>query len=124
MKLEMEYLYLKWISPKTGQKHIIGALCVKNGKYYFKLVKGYTKIKEEIEFPSNAIPFYDENKIYESKELFSIFKIRLPDIKKYSESEMKELLEEYKLETYDEFEMLKLTSGRLRLDNFIVEGEI
>ena len=30
----MEYLYLKWISNKTGKKHVIGALCRKNAKYF------------------------------------------------------------------------------------------
>lgn len=120
----MEYLYLKWISPKTSEKHVIGALCRKNGKYYFKLVKGYTKIKDEIEFPSNTIPVLDENKIYESNILFAIFRIRLPNITKCSENELKKFMEKYNLETCDEFEMLKATSGKFRLDNFIVEGEL
>lgn len=120
----MKYLYLKWISYKTGKKHVIGALCRKDGKYYFKLVKGYSKLKDEIEFPSNIIPFSDENRIYESNILFSIFRIRLPDITKYSENELNKFLEQYNLDTCDEFEILKATSGKLRLDNFVVEGEL
>lgn len=120
----MEYLYLKWISNKTVNKHVIGALCRKDWKYYFKLVKDYSRLKEKIEFPSNIIPFSDENRIYESNILFAIFRIRLPDITRYSESELNKLLEQYKLDTYDEFKMLKATSGKLRLDNFIVEGEL
>ena len=119
----MNYLYLKWFDNKTNKKYVIGALYRKYGKYYFKLINGYSKLIKEINFPSNIIPFKDENKIYESKSLFSVFKERLPDITKYTENELKEILEKYKMETYDEFEMLKATKGKLRLDNFIVEGE-
>lgn len=120
----MDYLYLKWFDIKTNKKYVIGALYKKDNKYYFKLVKGYSKIAKKINFPSNTIPFNNENKIYESKNLFSIFKIRLPDITKYTEEEFKELLKEYNLKDYDEFKLLEITKGMLRDDNFIVEGEI
>ena len=120
----MDYLYLKWFDYKTNKKYVIVALYKKDGKYYFKLVKDYLKLAEKIDFPSNTIPFNNENKIYESKNLFSIFKVMLPDINKFSEEELKQLLKEYSLDTYDEFELLKVTKGNLRLDNFSVEGEI
>lgn len=120
----MDYLYLKWFDYKTNKKYVIGALYRRNGKYYFKLVKDYLKLVEKINFPSNTIPFNNENKIYESKNLFSIFKVMLPEANKLSEEEIKELLKEYNLYTYDEFELLKATKGKLRLDNFFVEGEI
>ena len=119
----MDYLYLKYIDYKTNKKYIIGALYKKENKYYFKLVKDFYKKIEKIDFPINTIPFNDENKIYESEELFDIFKIRLPDISKYTENELSDLLKEYKQETYDEFEFLRITKGKLRIDNFIVEGE-
>ncbi len=48
----------------------------------------------------------------------------LPDVNKLFEEELKELLKEYNLDTYDEFELLKATKGNLRVDNFSVEGEI
>ena len=120
----MDYLYLKWIEPETKKKYIIGALYKRQEKYYFKLKKGYNKIQKQKGIPTNMILFDDENKIYESKQLFSIFKVRLPDIKQYTKEGLKELLEEYNLERYDEFEMLKKTKGRLKKDNFILEGEI
>lgn len=119
----MDFLYLKWFDHKTNKKYVIGALYRKYNKYYFKLVNGYHKIVKETGFPSNILPFKNENKIYESKNLFSIFKQRLPDITKYTEKELKELLEKYNFDIYDEFEMLKATKGSLRLDNFILEGE-
>ncbi len=120
----MDYLYLKWFDYKTDKKYVIGALYKRNGKYYFKLVKDYSKLVEKIDFPSNTIPFNNENKIYESKKLFSIFQVMLPDVNKLFEEELKELLKEYNLDTYDEFELLKATKGNLRVDNFSVEGEI
>ena len=120
----MDYLYLKWIEPKTNKKYVIGALYKRSEKYYFKLVKGYTSLKSKINFPSNIFLFKNENTIYESKELFSIFKVRLPNIKQYTKQELQELLKEYDLEKYNEFEMLRKTKGRLKLDNFILEGEL
>lgn len=119
----MDYLYLKYFDYKTNKKYVIGALYKKQNKYYFKLVKNFLKKVEKIDFPINMFPFYDENKIYESEELFAIFKIRLPDINKYTNEELNSLLKEYNLENYDEFEFLKVTKGKLRLDNFILEGE-
>ena len=119
----MDYLYFKWIEPKTEKKYVIGALYKRQEKYYFKLKKGYSKLKKEKGIPDNMILFNDENKIYESKQLFSIFKVRLPDIKEYTKEQLKELLQEYNLEKYNEFEMLRKTKGRLKRDNFILEGE-
>ena len=120
----MDYLYLKWIDPYTKKKYVIGALYKRQEKYYFKLRNGYNKLQNKKGFPDNMILFDSENKIYESRKLFSIFKVRLPDINQYTKEQLKELLEEYNLEKYDEFEMLRKTKGRLKKDNFILEGEI
>ena len=120
----MEYLYLKWIDYDTNKKYVIGALYKKYDKYYFKLIDGYSNLVKQIKIPSNVIPFKDKRKIYESKSLFPIFKERLPNIENYTEIELKELLKKYNLSSYDEFEILKVTEGKLKLDNFIIEGEI
>lgn len=122
----MEYLYLKWIDYKTNKKYLIGALFrnKEQGKYYFKMSKEHVEKAIEDKVINKAIlPFSDFDKIYESDELFAIFKIRLPKIDKYSEDELKELLDELNMEEYDDFEYLKKTKGILITDKFIVEEE-
>lgn len=122
----MEYLYLKWIDYKTNKKYLIGALFrdKEKGKYYFKLSRTHVeKAIEENIIAEAALPFSDYDRIYESDEMFAIFKIRLPKLERYSEDELKELLEELDMKEYDEFEYLKKTKGVLMTDRFIIEEE-
>ena len=122
----MEYLYLKWIDYRTDKKYLIGALFrdKEKGKYYFKMSKEHVeKELEEGAINEALLPFSDFDKIYESDEIFSVFKIRLPKIEKYSEDELKEMLNELEMNEYDEFEYLRKTKGILITDKFIVEGE-
>lgn len=122
----MEYLYLKWNDYKTNTKYLIGALFrdKEKGKYYFKLSKTHIENAVEKGVISKAIiPFSDFNKIYESDNIFSIFKIRLPNIERYSSEELQELLSDLDMDEFDEFEYLKKTNGILATDNFIVEEE-
>lgn len=118
----MEYLYLKWIDYKTNKKYLIGGLFKQNGKYYFKLSKTHIeKALEEKVISKAVLPFSDYNKIYESDEIFEIFKIRLPKIERYSKEELEALLKALEMEKYDEFEYLRRTKGQLITDKFIVE---
>ncbi len=118
----MEHLYLKWIDYKTNKKYLIGALFKQNGKYYFKLSKTHIEKALEEKVISKAIlPFSDYDKIYESDEIFEIFKIRLPKIERYSKEEFQGLLNDLGMNNYGEFEYLKKTKGVLYTDNFIVE---
>ena len=122
----MEYLYLKWIDYKTNKKYLIGALCRDkvNKKYYFKMSKEHVeKALNDNAISKAMLPFYDLNQIYESDQIFSIFKVRLPKIETYSEDELKELLDSLDMNEYDEFEYLKKTKGILMTDKFIVEEE-
>lgn len=122
----MEYLYLKWLDYETNKKYLIGALFrdKQKRKYYFKLSKSHVeKAIEEKVISKPILPFSDYDKIYESDEIFAIFKIRLPRIERYSEEELKFLLEELDMKEYDEFEYLRKTKGELMTDNFIVEEE-
>lgn len=122
----MEYLYLKWIDYRTNKKYLIGALFrdKEKSKYYFKLSKKHIeKASEENEIIKSILPFSDYDKIYESNEIFAIFKIRLPRIDRYSEEELKELLKELDMKEYDDFEYLRKTKGILMTDKFIVEEE-
>ncbi|MCI8277829.1 MAG: hypothetical protein HFJ46_08035 [Clostridia bacterium] len=122
----MEYLYLKWIDYKTNKKYLIGALFrdKEKNKYYFKLSQNHIeKAIEENVISKQMLPFSDFDKIYESDEIFAIFKIRLPKIEKFSSEELRILLEDLEMKEYDEFEYLRKTNGILMTDNFIVEEE-
>lgn len=119
----MDVLYLKWKDPDSDKKYIIGALCRRENKYYFKLSKEHVEDAIKHGFSMFTIPFSDFNRIYESDEIFSIFKIRLPKIENYDEEDLKELLDEMKMEKFDEFEYLEKTKGIISQDNFVVEKE-
>ena len=81
-----------------------------------------TAIQEKV-ISEALLPFYDLDKIYESDEIFAIFKVRLPKIETYSQEEMKELLEDLEMDEYDEFEYLRKTKGMLVTDKYILEEE-
>lgn len=119
----MDILYLKWESPLNNEKYIIGALCKKDNKYYFKLSQKHVEDAIKNGFSMITIPFSDFDKIYESETLFSIFKIRIPKIENFDEDEMQELLEELGTEEFDEFTYLEKTKGILLTDHFIIEKE-
>lgn len=122
----MEYLYLKWIDYKTNKKYLIGALFrdKEKGKYYFKLSKAHVeKALKEKAISEIILPFSDYDKIYESDEIFAIFKIRLPKLEKYSDEELEELLKDLDMKEYDDFEYLRKTKGMLETDNFVIEEE-
>lgn len=122
----MEYLYLKWIDYKTNKKYLIGALFrdKEKGKYYFKLSKSHVeKALKEKAISEVILPFSDYDRIYESDEIFAIFKIRLPKLERFSEEELQEFLKDLGMEEYDEFEYLRITNGILETDKFIVEEE-
>lgn len=119
-----EYLYLKFYDYKTDKKYLIGALYRKDGKYYFKMSKQHVEeaLKNGI-YSKVILPFDDLDTIYESQEIFAIFKIRLPRIEEYSKEELDLLLKELNMKEYDEFEYLRKTKGVLMTDHFIVEEE-
>ncbi len=122
----MEYLYLKWVDFRTNKKYLIGALFrnKEKNKYYFKMSKIHVeKAISEKSISRAILPFSDLDRIYESNQIFSIFKIRLPKIEKFSEEEKAELLASLNMEEYDEFEYLKRTKGIIMTDHFIVEEE-
>lgn len=122
----MEYLYLKWIDYKTNKKYLIGALFrdKEKGKYYFKLSKAHVeKALKEKAISEIILPFSDYERIYESDEIFAIFKIRLPKLEKYTDEELEELLKDLDMQEYDDFEYLRKTKGMLETDNFVIEEE-
>ena len=62
--------------------------------------------------PLIAFPNLDE--VYESYDIFPAFSSRLPDKRR---KDVKEILEKYKLEVYDAFELLKKSGGKLPTDS-------
>ncbi len=121
----MKYLYLKWVDYKTQNKYVIGALCkdIRTNKYYFKLSEDYINIANQAGFSMAVLPFSDTNRIYESDSLFSFFKIRVPKVERLDEEDLKDLLEEYDMAEFDEFEFLRKTKGEIMTDSFILEEE-
>ena len=122
----MEYLYLKWIDYKTDKKYLIGALFrdKEKGKYYFKLSKAHVeKALKDGAISEIILPFSDYERIYESDEIFAIFKIRLPKLERYNKEELEELLKDLDMTEYDDFEYLRKTKGMLETDNFVIEEE-
>ena len=63
----------------------------------------------------NLIQAFPEVKKYESKELFPAFAGRLPDKKRVN---IAEILKKYGLDSYDGYELLKKSGGRLPIDTF------
>ena len=122
----MEYLYLKWIDYRNNKKYLIGALFrdKQKGKYYFRLSKAHVeKAIKDGAISEIILPFSDYDKIYESNEIFAIFKIRLPKLENYETEELEELLKDLDMKEYDDFEYLRKTKGMLETDNFVVEEE-
>ena len=122
----MKYLYLKWVNYRTNKKYLIGVLFrdKKRHKYYFKMSRKHVEKAIQEKVISRALlPFYDLDKIYESDEIFAIFRVRLPKIEMYSQEELKELLEDFEMDEYDEFEYLRKSKGKLVTDKYILEEE-
>lgn len=106
-----DYIYLIWKSDLTRRQYIVGQLS-KNGQYEFQYY-GEFKEAQEAGF-TLLILFSSTEKVYQSKELFSVFKSRLPDRKR---KDIDKILNKYGLESYDSYELLKRSGARLPIDN-------
>lgn len=108
-----DYIYLVWKDYNTRKRYTIGELS-KNGKYEFKY-----RTEDVNEAMKNGfeplIAFPNVNEIYESYDIFPAFSSRLPDKRR---KDVKEILAKYKLESYDAFELLKKSGGKLPTDSF------
>ena len=73
------YTFLvKWKNP-DNISHTVGALSKDNNMYYFRYNSNKALLDEAKAKGFKWVPtFWDENKIYASKELFDFFKSRLP----------------------------------------------
>ena len=106
-----KYLYLIWKDPKTRQNFTIGKLG-RGAKYYFEYADDIGKAENNGWSKFDVFP---EEKVYESDVLFPVFASRLPDRKR---RDIEKILEKYELSSFDEFELLRKSEGRLPIDTY------
>ena len=99
--IRSDYLYLIWKNPQTRSRHLIGTL-KKNEKYEFQYSQDIKKCQEK--GFDLLVSFPDINKKYVSENLFPEFLSRIPGPNRI---DIKDILEKYKLESYNAFELLK-----------------
>lgn len=105
-------LLVIWQDNVTRLRWVIGSL-TKKDSYEFQYNTDTIQALRNKGF-TGLIAFPELNKKYLSKNLFASFVSRLPDKRR---SDIKEVLKTYELETYDEFELLKKSGGRLPIDS-------
>ena len=96
-----DFLYLIWKSEKSRKQYVVGQL-TRNGQYEFWYCK---EVKDAIADGFKLLLCFQElDRVYKDEKLFSVFASRLPDKKR---RDMKEILQKYGLNEYDEY-MLSL----------------
>lgn len=104
-------LYWKDINEK---KYHIANLNKKDDIYILDILE--KSLKEAIKAGCMGIGNIDFlKKHYESKELFSFFKQRIPE---KNNTYINEILEKYEMEEYNEYELLKKTLGKSMTDRY------
>jgi hypothetical protein len=107
----MDKLYLVK-SDEKGERYLIGELSKEDNEYTFR----YTPIAPgKSDGFIKVHTFKDFSKVYKSNDLFFFFTSRLFDRRR---PDLPKLLEQYGLEQYDEWELLKATKGRLMIDSY------
>lgn len=106
-----EYIYLIWQDPKSRRKLVVGELKKDNG-YKFVYTKEFEEAKK---LGWGMLKPFPEEKEYRSESLFPVFNCRLPDPKR---RDIKDILKEYGMYNYDEFELLKKTGAKLPIDTY------
>lgn len=107
-----DYLYVVWRDMISRSRYIVGEL-TKNGRYEFRYYTDHLEKAYKKGF-TTFVAFPKEDEIYINDTLFAVFSSRLPDRKRRN---IDEILKQYNLEYYDEFELLKKTGGRTPIDN-------
>lgn len=98
-------------------KYLLGVLKKEGEYFYFKL--NYDGLKNAMQHGCFGVGNIDiSSELHKSKELFSFFKNRIPQKDNVN---IKEILEQYSIQEYDEIELLKKTQGRLLTDRYYLE---
>lgn len=108
--IKSDYLYLIWKNPQTRLRHIVGTL-KKSDKYEFQYSKDIKQCQKE--GFDLLVSFPDINKKYVSNKMFPEFLSRIPGPTRV---DIDEILKKYKLDLYDDFELLKKSGAKTSLD--------
>ena len=112
--MKKDLVYLLWKNKEHNHSYKVAELYKYDNKYYFKYI--LENVKDAIEDGFTLlVAFPNVNAIYESPNLFAVFASRLPDERR---PEIKNILETYNLNNYDEFELLKKSGAKLPTDNY------
>lgn len=110
--MEHNFLYLIWKNPNSRTNHIVGKLTREDKRFFFEYCGEY---KEALNDGWELIKAFIDVKKYESDELFPVFASRLPDKKRRN---IDEILDKYGLDSYDGYDLLKQSGGRLPTDTY------
>lgn len=105
-------LLVVWQDNETRLRHIIGELCKSNG-FEFRYATEKAQELKSVGF-NNLTAFPDIGNVYVSNNLFPAFSSRLPDKRR---SDIDIILSRYDMDSYDEFELLKKSGGKLPIDS-------
>ena len=111
MNIEKEFLYLVWQCTSNGRQYIVGELS-KNKQYEFCYCGEIEEAMRNGFKP--LISFSKTDVVYMSEELFPAFSSRLPDRKR---KDIDKILNQYGLNEYDAYELLKRSGAKLPTDN-------
>ena len=111
MIIEKEFLYLVWQCTSNGRQYIVGELS-KNKQYEFCYCEEIEEAMRNGFKP--LISFSKTDVVYRSEELFPAFSSRLPDRKR---KDIDKILNQYGLNEYDAYELLKRSGAKLPTDN-------
>ena len=106
------YLYLIWKDPNTRKNFIVGKLSKKENEFIFEYCNDY---KDAQSVGWDMIQAFPEEKKYKSEVLFPFFCSRLPDKKRKN---IDDILNKYGLDSFDGFELLRKSGGRLPIDTY------
>lgn len=112
--MEKDLVYLVWTDVNTGNQYKVAELYKENETYYFKYILENVKDAQKNGF-TLLIAFPQINALYDNPQLFAVFSSRLPES---TRPEIKEILDEYGMTEYDEFELLKRSGAKLPTDNY------
>ena len=107
-----DFLYLIWKDPATRQNFIVGKLSHEKDYEFWYCEESELAMENGW---GGLEPFPDKEKVYKSEVMFPVFSSRLPDPKR---RDIKNILDKYRLSSYDPYELLKKNSGKLPIDTY------
>ena len=117
IRLEERTIYLSWQSTDHGKRYIIAELIEKsNGQYSFHYIPG-NDLEEAKSQGFNGYPAFPKLDQEYTINAIDPFVVRLPA---RSRADFNDLLNYWEIHNHDisDFDLLAITGGRLRTDNF------